>query len=71
MGAKIPEGKSARPFYGVEPCLLDNEGTENQTEGHLCVKHAWPGMARTIYGNHQRYIETYFTKYPGKRQKLS
>ena len=70
IGAKIPEGKSARPFYGIEVCLVDNEGNESESEGHLCVKHAWPGMARTIYGDHQRYIDTYFTKYPGMSRKL-
>ena len=65
IGATIPEGKSARASYGVEPCLLDENSVENDHEGHLCIKEAWPGMARTIYGDHDRYIETYFKQYPG------
>ncbi len=55
------------PLPGVQACLMDNEGNEINgmgAEGRLCIKHPWPGMARTIYGDHQRYVETYFSEYP-------
>jgi len=57
------------PLPGVQPCLMDEEGKEleeNQTEGRLCIKFPWPSMARTIWGNHQRYKDTYFTAFPNK-----
>jgi acetyl-CoA synthetase len=61
-------GSVSLPFFGVEPLLVDEQGKalngDNQT-GNLCLKKAWPGMARTVYGDHQRYIETYFSQYPG------
>ncbi|WP_298763763.1 acetate--CoA ligase [uncultured Polaribacter sp.] len=54
------------PFIGVQPCLMDENGQElkgNQVEGRLCIKHPWPSIARTIWGNHERYKETYFSAY--------
>ncbi|MCM4153375.1 acetate--CoA ligase [Arenibacter sp. N53] len=57
------------PFIGVQPALMDEQGQElkgNQVEGRLCIKFPWPGMARTIWGNHERYKETYFSAYPNK-----
>ena len=57
------------PFVGIQPCLLDENGNElkgNQVEGRLCIKHPWPSMARTIWGNHQRYKETYFSAFENK-----
>lgn len=54
------------PFPGVQPALMDEDGeevTENNTNGRLCIKFPWPSMARTIWGNHQRYKETYFTAF--------
>ena len=54
------------PFIGIQPALMDGTGTEmkgNQVEGHLCVKFPWPSMARTIWGDHERYRATYFSKY--------
>ncbi len=54
------------PFIGIQPALMDEVGTElkgNQVEGRLCVKFPWPSMARTIWGNHDRYRETYFSAY--------
>ncbi len=55
------------PLPGVFPCIVDSNGNElaGFSEGNLCIKKPWPGMARTIYGNHERYRETYFTHYPG------
>ena len=57
------------PFIGVQPALMDEEGNEirgNQVEGRLCIKYPWPSMARTIWGNHQRYRDTYFSAFENK-----
>ncbi|PWG05173.1 acetate--CoA ligase [Polaribacter aquimarinus] len=57
------------PFIGIQPCLMDENGQElkgNQVEGRLCVKYPWPSIARTIWGNHQRYKETYFSAFENK-----
>ncbi|MCG2459787.1 acetate--CoA ligase [Flavobacteriaceae bacterium F89] len=57
------------PFIGIQPALMDeneNELKGNQVEGRLCIKFPWPGMARTIWGNHKRYGETYFSAYKNK-----
>ncbi|MFK5972290.1 MAG: acetate--CoA ligase [Flavobacteriaceae bacterium] len=54
------------PFIGIQPALMDEEGKEimgNQVDGRLCIKFPWPSMARTIWGNHDRYRDTYFTAY--------
>ncbi len=54
------------PFIGIQPALMDEEGKElkgNQVDGRLCIKFPWPGMARTIWGNHDRYRDTYFSAY--------
>ncbi len=65
----IFEGKPAfatLPFIGVQPALMDEKGKEidgNSVEGRLCIKFPWPSIARTIWGNHQRYKETYFSAY--------
>lgn len=60
---------ATRPLPGIQPCLLDNNGEElnsNPSEGNLCLKYPWPSMARTIYGDHERYKNTYFSAFPGK-----
>ncbi len=57
------------PFIGIQPALMDEQGNElkgNQVEGRLCIKFPWPGMARTIWGNHERYKDTYFSAFPNK-----
>ncbi|GFR66723.1 acetyl-coenzyme A synthetase [Elysia marginata] len=57
------------PMPGIQVCLMDENGKEiegNRESGRLCIKFPWPSMARTIWGNHQRYKETYFITYPGK-----
>ena len=57
------------PFPGIQPALMDEQGNEikgNQVEGRLCIKFPWPSMARTIWGNHQRYKDTYFSAYENK-----
>lgn len=60
---------ATKPLPGIQPCLMDEKGVEivpTESEGRLCIKHPWPSMARTIYGNHKRYQETYFSTFPGK-----
>lgn len=60
---------ATQPLPGIRPCLMNAEGTEltgPHQEGSLCIAHPWPSMARTIYGDHQRYIDTYFSAFPGK-----
>ncbi|MBF8151067.1 acetate--CoA ligase [Winogradskyella sp. F6397] len=57
------------PFIGIQPALMDEHGAEikgNQVDGRLCIKYPWPSMARTIWGNHQRYKDTYFSAYDDK-----
>uniref|UniRef100_A0A8D0FIJ2 acetate--CoA ligase n=1 Tax=Strix occidentalis caurina TaxID=311401 RepID=A0A8D0FIJ2_STROC len=67
-GAEILPGMAMRPFFGIRPSLLDDKGNvllENNISGALCISEAWPGMARTIYNDHKRFLETYLTPYPG------
>ena len=61
-------GSATKPFFGIQPQLVDAEGQvlEGATSGNLCIIDSWPGQMRTVYGDHQRFIETYFTHYPGK-----
>ncbi len=60
-------GSATLPFYGIEPALVDADGKEldGATEGNLIIKNSWPGQMRTVYGDHQRFIDTYFSAYPG------
>lgn len=60
-------GAATNPLFGVEPALVDNEGNEldGAAEGNLIIKRSWPGQARTIYGDHERFEQTYFSTYPG------
>jgi acetyl-CoA synthetase len=62
----LKPGSANRPFFGVEPVVLRDDGTEcNRNEGgKLCIKKPWPGMMRTTWGDHQRFIDTYFTMFP-------
>jgi len=67
-GAEIRPGMPMRPMYGIEPVLLDDKNQEipgEEVSGALCLRRPWPGMARTIYGSHQRYVETYLKPVPG------
>ena len=61
-------GSATRPFFGIEPQLVDAEGAvlEGATEGNLCINQSWPGQMRTVYGDHERFIQTYFSAYKGK-----
>lgn len=65
---KLKPGSATLPFFGIEPCIVDEEGNELEgvCSGNLCLKASWPGQMRTIYGDHQRFIDTYFKTYPGK-----
>ena len=64
----LKPGSATLPFYGVKPSILDNEGNElkGECEGNLCIDNSWPGMMRTVYKNHKRFIETYFSSFSGK-----
>ncbi|MDR6769828.1 acetate--CoA ligase [Azospirillum sp. BE72] len=61
-------GSATKPFFGVQPVVVDNEGQilEGETEGNLCIADAWPGMMRTVFGDHERFVQTYFSTFPGK-----
>ena len=64
----LKPGSATRPFFGVQPVLLDDEGNEidgNPASGNLAINHPWPSMMRTVYGDHKRFFETYFAMYPG------
>ncbi|PXF32366.1 acetyl-CoA synthetase [Pokkaliibacter plantistimulans] len=60
-------GSATRPFFGVQPRLVDNEGTElaGATEGNLVIADSWPGQARSIWGDHERFVQTYFSTFKG------
>jgi acetyl-CoA synthetase len=64
----LKPGSATLPFFGVEPMVVDDQGTEikgNDVSGNLVIKDAWPGLMRTVYGDHKRFKETYFSVYPG------
>ena len=64
----LKPGSATRPFFGVQPELVDNEGKviEGAADGNLCITDSWPGQMRTVYGDHERFIQTYFSTYKGK-----
>ncbi|MEQ1887717.1 MAG: acetate--CoA ligase [Alphaproteobacteria bacterium] len=64
----LKPGSATRPFFGIKPLLVDGDGAvlEGAASGNLCLADSWPGQMRTVYGDHQRFIETYFTTYPGR-----
>jgi len=64
----LKPGSATRPFFGVIPQIVDAEGNElkGATSGNLCIADSWPGMMRTVYGDHQRFVDTYFKAYPGR-----
>ena len=63
----LKPGSAGRPFFGIQPVIVDENGNELEGEckGNLAVKYPWPGQMRTVYGDHQRFIDTYFSQYPG------
>ena len=64
---KTKPGSATLPFFGVKPALVDDKGTtlEGEASGNLVLTDSWPGMMRTVYGDHKRFVETYFSTYPG------
>ncbi len=64
---KMKPGSATRPFFGVEPALVDADGVELEgvAEGNLIIKDSWPGQMRSVYGDHKRFVETYFATYKG------
>ena len=64
---RLKPGSATRPFFGVEPVLVDPEGNELEgaAEGALCVKRSWPGQMRTVFGDHERFVQTYFSTFEG------
>ncbi|MFO7478799.1 MAG: acetate--CoA ligase [Methyloceanibacter sp.] len=65
---KLKPGSATLPFFGVQPAVVDTEGNilEGAAEGNLVILDAWPGMMRTVYGDHKRFVDTYFSTYKGK-----
>ncbi|MBS56342.1 MAG: acetate--CoA ligase [Rickettsiales bacterium] len=63
----LKPGSASKPFFGIMPAILDKNGNElkGECEGMLCLKHSWPGQMRTVFGNHQRFIDTYFSQFEG------
>jgi acetyl-CoA synthetase len=63
----LKPGSATKPFFGIQPVIVDNDGTvlEGACEGILCIDGSWPGQMRTVYGDHQRFVDTYFKAYPG------
>ena len=64
----LKPGSATLPFFGIKPVIVDNNGKEliGNCEGNLCISSAWPGMMRTVYRDHQRFIDTYFSTFKGK-----
>ena len=64
----LKPGSATRPFFGIKPVIVDADGKqlEGPCEGNLCMADAWPGMMRTLYGDHERFVETYFSTYAGR-----
>ncbi len=64
----LKPGSATRPFFGVRPVMVDADGKhlEGACEGNLCIADSWPGQMRTVYGDHERFVQTYFSTYPGK-----
>jgi len=64
----LKPGSATLPFFGVRPVMVDAEGKllEGACEGNLCIAESWPGQMRTVYGDHQRFVDTYFSTYPGR-----
>jgi acetyl-CoA synthetase len=64
----LKPGSATKPFFGVSPVIVDEQGRElqgNGVSGRLCISKPWPGIMRTVWGDHQRFIDTYFSTYPG------
>ena len=64
----LKPGSATKPFYGIKPAVVDEKGNElsGACEGRLCMSDSWPGQMRTVYGDHKRFIDTYFSQHDGK-----
>ncbi len=64
----LKPGSATKPFYGIKPIIVDEKGTtlKGACKGRLCIGQSWPGQMRTVYGDHQRFIDTYFSQFDGK-----
>ena len=64
----LKPGSAAQPMFGVKPQIVDADGRvlDGATDGNLCITDSWPGQMRTVWGDHERFFQTYFTTYPGK-----
>jgi len=64
----LKPGSASKPFFGIQPVLVDQQGAviEGAGEGYLCINDSWPGQARTLWGDHDRFVQTYFSTYKGK-----
>ena len=64
----LKPGSATRPFFGIQPLLVDKDGKElaGAAAGNLCIADSWPGQMRGIYGDHERFVQTYFVAYPGR-----
>ncbi len=64
----LKPGSATLPFFGIEPAICDHEGNirDGEAVGNLCMLDSWPGQMRTVYGDHQRFFDTYFSQFPGK-----
>jgi acetyl-CoA synthetase len=63
----LKPGSATRPFFGIQPVIVDNDGkvVDGPGEGNLCIANAWPGVMRTVFGDHRRFVQTYFSHFPG------
>ena len=66
--SKLKPGSAGQPYFGIEAIIVDDEGNvlDGECEGKLCIQDSWPGQMRTVYGDHKRFIETYFSQFKGK-----
>ena len=64
---ELKPGSASLPFFGIQPIIVDSSGQElkGEAEGYLCIKESWPGQMRTVFGDHKRFSDTYFSQYPG------
>jgi acetyl-CoA synthetase len=66
--SKLKPGSATQPYFGIDAAIVDDSGNvlEGECEGKLCILDSWPGQMRTVYGDHQRFIDTYFSQFKGK-----
>ena len=65
---ELKPGSATKPFYGIKPSIVDKNGNvlDGECEGMLCIDQSWPGQMRSVYGDHKRFIKTYFSQFEGK-----